>query len=214
MSPQSLKSPAAMGGARKLSVLLAAALVRGASRCLRWRRQRLDSTVDRPPRPTRRPRPAPPRARPARADPAERQERGKAANRAPTAQAAGARAPAAILRRLRLGRRRLLLRRLQGGGGNSGVAGSFHFAGKPTKHDHPAPVEGQRSEAFVTPGGDNSIQEYGDERAATNAIEPRCSRSPPSTGPWRRATGPKSAATTSPPATSNSSSCSPKKARS
>ena len=52
------------------------------------------------------------------------------------------------------------------GGGNSGVAASFHFAGKPIKHHHPAPVEGQRSETFVVPGGDNSIQEYGTEQGS------------------------------------------------
>jgi hypothetical protein len=65
-----------------------------------------------------------------------------------------------------------------GGGGNdsSGVSGSasFHFSGAPTKHDHPAPVEGSRADGFRVPGGDNSIQEYGeeqgsDERAAAMA---------------------------------------------
>ena len=62
------------------------------------------------------------------------------------------------------------------GGGSSGVSGSasFHFSGEPTKHDHPAPVEGSRSDGFRVPGGDNSIQEYGeeqdsDERAAAMA---------------------------------------------
>ena len=63
-----------------------------------------------------------------------------------------------------------------GGSGSSGVSGSasFHFSGEPTKHDHPAPVEGSRSDGFRVPGGDNSIQEYGeeqgsDERAAAMA---------------------------------------------
>jgi hypothetical protein len=56
------------------------------------------------------------------------------------------------------------------GGGNSGVAASFHFAGKPIKHHHPTPVEGQRSETFVVPGGDNSIQEYGTEQGSEERI--------------------------------------------
>jgi hypothetical protein len=62
-----------------------------------------------------------------------------------------------------------------GGGGNSSVGASFHFAGKPTKHDHPAPVEGQRSDVFRVPGGDNSIQEFGSEQDSgerTAAMQP------------------------------------------
>lgn len=54
------------------------------------------------------------------------------------------------------------------GGGSSGgsVKGNFDFSGEPTKHKHPAPVEGKRSDVFVVPGGDNSIQEYGEEQGA------------------------------------------------
>jgi hypothetical protein len=55
-----------------------------------------------------------------------------------------------------------------GGGGSSGVSGGagFRFSGEPVKHDHPAPVEGSRSDVFRVPGGDNSIQEYGEEQGA------------------------------------------------
>ena len=54
------------------------------------------------------------------------------------------------------------------GGGSSGVSGAagFHFSGEPVKHDHPAPEEGSRSDGFRVPGGDNSIQEYGEEQDA------------------------------------------------
>jgi hypothetical protein len=52
-----------------------------------------------------------------------------------------------------------------GGSGGSGSVGSS-FSGPPTKHKHPAPVDGQRSDGFRTPGGDNSIQEYGEETDA------------------------------------------------
>jgi hypothetical protein len=51
-----------------------------------------------------------------------------------------------------------------GGSGSLGASKNFHFVGKPTKHHHPAPVEGKRSEVFVVKGGDNSIQEYGTEQ--------------------------------------------------
>jgi len=54
-----------------------------------------------------------------------------------------------------------------GGGSNGGNAeGNFRFTGKPVKHDHPKPVEGKRSDILRTPGGDNSIQEYGEETDA------------------------------------------------
>ncbi len=56
------------------------------------------------------------------------------------------------------------------GGSSNGDAGSsdgnFRFTGEPVKHDHPKPVEGKRSDTLRTPGGDNSIQEYGEETAA------------------------------------------------
>jgi hypothetical protein len=53
------------------------------------------------------------------------------------------------------------------GGGEAGKgAGSadIDFSGPPVRHDHPEPVDGQRSDPFRTPGGDNSIQEYGEEQ--------------------------------------------------
>jgi hypothetical protein len=55
-----------------------------------------------------------------------------------------------------------------GGGGSSGVSGGagFDFSGEPTKHKHPTPAEGQRSDGFRVPGGDNSIQEYGEEQGS------------------------------------------------
>jgi hypothetical protein len=54
-----------------------------------------------------------------------------------------------------------------GGGSNGGNAGgNFRFTGEPVKHDHQKPVEGKRSDIFRTPGGDNSIQEYGEETDA------------------------------------------------
>ena len=75
---------------------------------------------------------------------------------------------AAADRRRRLERRRLERRRL--GGGGSGAGGSS-FSGPPTKHKHPQPVEGKRSDGFVVKGGDNSIQEYGDEQDAAARAE-------------------------------------------
>jgi hypothetical protein len=56
-----------------------------------------------------------------------------------------------------------------GGGESSGGSGGSignSFSGPPTKHKHPAPVEGQRSDGFRVPGGDNSIQEFGEETDA------------------------------------------------
>jgi hypothetical protein len=55
-----------------------------------------------------------------------------------------------------------------GGDGSAGVGsgGGFDFSGEPTKHKHPTPVEGERSEVFLVPGGDNSIQEYGEEQGS------------------------------------------------
>ena len=50
----------------------------------------------------------------------------------------------------------------QGGGG--GGSADIDFNGPPVRHDHPEPVDGQRSDGFRTPGGDNSIQEYGEEQ--------------------------------------------------
>jgi hypothetical protein len=56
----------------------------------------------------------------------------------------------------------------QGGGkngGSSGISGAhFKFSGEPTKHKHPKPEEGSRSDVFRVPGGDNSIQEFGEEQ--------------------------------------------------
>jgi len=54
------------------------------------------------------------------------------------------------------------------GGGSSGVSAGagFDFAGEPTKHKHPKPVEGERSDVFLVPGGDNSIQTYGEEQGS------------------------------------------------
>ena len=57
------------------------------------------------------------------------------------------------------------------GGGSSGVSDAkFHFSGEPTKHKHPAPVDGQRSDVFVVPGGDNSIQEFGQEQGEDERV--------------------------------------------
>jgi hypothetical protein len=57
------------------------------------------------------------------------------------------------------------------GGGSSGVSdAAFDFSGEPTKHKHPAPVEGQRSDVFVVPGGDNSIQEFGEEQGEDERV--------------------------------------------
>jgi hypothetical protein len=55
-----------------------------------------------------------------------------------------------------------------GSSGSSGVSGGagFRFSGEPVKHEHPAPEEGSRSDGFRVPGGDNSIQEYGQEQDA------------------------------------------------
>ena len=54
------------------------------------------------------------------------------------------------------------------GGGSSGIGsgGGFDFSGEPTKHEHPEPVEGERSAGFRVPGGDNSIQEFGEEQGS------------------------------------------------
>jgi hypothetical protein len=54
------------------------------------------------------------------------------------------------------------------GGGKSGTgsAQAIDLSGPPTKHKHPEPVEGKRSDGFRVPGGDNSIQEYGEEQGA------------------------------------------------
>jgi hypothetical protein len=56
-----------------------------------------------------------------------------------------------------------------GGPGGSGSIGNS-FSGPPTKHKHPAPVEGQRSDSFRVPGGDNSIQEFGEETDAAERV--------------------------------------------
>jgi hypothetical protein len=55
-----------------------------------------------------------------------------------------------------------------GGGkdGNGGGSGKPDFSGPPTRHEHPEPVEGERSDGFRVPGGDNSIQDYGEEQDA------------------------------------------------
>jgi hypothetical protein len=56
------------------------------------------------------------------------------------------------------------------GGGQADKEGAgsadIDFSGPPVRHDHPEPVDGQRSDGFRTPGGDNSIQEYGEEQDA------------------------------------------------
>jgi hypothetical protein len=67
-----------------------------------------------------------------------------------------------------------------GGGNSSGGSGGsvgagFDFSGDPTRHDHPQPAEGERSDVFRVPGGDNSIQEYGEEQGSderTASMEP------------------------------------------
>jgi hypothetical protein len=54
-----------------------------------------------------------------------------------------------------------------GGSGNkAGTGAATDFTGPPTKHKHPEPVDGERSDGFVVPGGDNSIQNYGEEQDA------------------------------------------------
>jgi hypothetical protein len=52
------------------------------------------------------------------------------------------------------------------GKGGKGDVGSTKptFSGPPTRHEHPEPVDGARSEGFRVPGGDNSIQDYGEEQ--------------------------------------------------
>ncbi len=55
----------------------------------------------------------------------------------------------------------------KGGAGSGNVSDAgFRFSGEPVKHKHPPPVEGKRSDVFRAPGGDNSIQEYGSEQDA------------------------------------------------
>src|SRR5215218_1368245 len=54
----------------------------------------------------------------------------------------------------------------EGGGGDGSSGGGFDFSGEPTKHEHPEPVEGERSAGFRVPGGDNSIQEFGEEQGS------------------------------------------------
>jgi hypothetical protein len=55
---------------------------------------------------------------------------------------------------------------VEAGGSSSQAAGGFDFSGEPTKHDHPTPVEGRRADGLRVPGGDNSIQEYGEEQGS------------------------------------------------
>jgi hypothetical protein len=57
------------------------------------------------------------------------------------------------------------------GGGSVGGSADIDFTGPPTRHDHPEPVDGERSDAFRSPGGDNSIQEYGEEEDAEERAE-------------------------------------------
>ena len=57
------------------------------------------------------------------------------------------------------------------GGGKVGGSADIDFTGPPTRHDHPEPVDGERSAGFRSPGGDNSIQEYGEEEDAEERAE-------------------------------------------
>jgi len=57
------------------------------------------------------------------------------------------------------------------GAGGVGSGGAIDFTGPPTRHKHPEPVEGERSAAFRVAGGDNSIQEYGEEEDAEGRAE-------------------------------------------
>ena len=161
------KIAAAMGGARKLSLALAAALCAAAARRLR-RRRRLDlehrdratgaeSTVE--------------------AGGSSNQAGGAEASRPAAARTEGQRLFERLGRRLGSGGGPPAARAAARAAAASGVSGGagFRFSGEPVKHDHPAPEEGSRSDGFRVPGGDNSIQEYGeeqdaDERAA--AMEP------------------------------------------
>jgi hypothetical protein len=54
-----------------------------------------------------------------------------------------------------------------GGGESSGGGGSSGFESKPG----PGPSKGERSYAFRSPGGDNSIQEFGEEGEAADRAE-------------------------------------------
>lgn len=66
-----------------------------------------------------------------------------------------------------------------GSGGDSGKGNSSKgigqgaptFTGPPTKHKHPAPEDGDRSGPFRVAGGDNSIQDYGEEQDAEERAE-------------------------------------------
>lgn len=58
-----------------------------------------------------------------------------------------------------------------GGEGTIGGSAEIDFTGPPTRHDHPEPVDGERSAGFRAPGGDNSIQEYGEEQDAEERAE-------------------------------------------
>ena len=59
-----------------------------------------------------------------------------------------------------------------GGSGNkAGTGAGIDFTGPPTKHKHPVPVEGERSDGFLVSGGDNSIQTFGEEQGAAERAE-------------------------------------------
>ena len=58
-----------------------------------------------------------------------------------------------------------------GGNAGTGSADAVDFTGPPTKHKHPEPDDGKRSDVFVVPGGDNSIQEYGEEQGEEERAE-------------------------------------------
>jgi hypothetical protein len=62
-----------------------------------------------------------------------------------------------------------------GSGGDQAAKGAgsadIDFSGPPVRHDHPEPVDGERSDGFRTPGGDNSIQEYGEEQDSEERAE-------------------------------------------
>ena len=80
----------------------------------------------------------------------------------------------------RLGRRRVLRRGLRAG---------FEFSGEPTKHEHPAPVEGHARMSSASPAATTASRNTARNRAARNAPR-RWSRSRPSTGRCSAATGP------------------------
>ena len=188
-----------MGGARKLSALLAAALCAALLAACGGGGSDSTSTTATDRRPARRPRPAAPRVRPATAAP--RAPRAAARRRTRAANGSGGkdRLRRRLSERLRL-RRRRLLRRL---GRRRRLLGrrprSFHFSGEADQARPPG--AGRRRAQRRLPRPRRRQQHPGirrRNRAATNA-PPRWRRSRPSTGPCSAATGTKSATPTSRP---------------